>query len=162
MGGMHLGTWRRMAGVSVGGALALTCMAAAAADATLAACDGPFATVLQPAVATDARAYWLNRQLIKWPGADASGGAFKLYYSASASLHATPGARVSGADGSLALARLDGGLPSDVARRFKFVGNGAVLTLAAADTARLGGVLTQQVILAQEANDGTVRDATTL
>ncbi|MES2162408.1 MAG: alpha-1,6-glucosidase domain-containing protein [Pseudomonadota bacterium] len=151
-----------MAGVSVGGALALTCVAAVAADATLAACDGPFATVLQPAVAADARAYWLNRQLIKWPGADASGGAFKLYYSASASLHATPGARVSGADGSLALARLDGGLPSHVAQRFKFVANGAVLTLAAADAARLGGVLTQQVMLVQEADDGTVRDATTL
>lgn len=162
MGGKHREAWRRLAGISVGGALALTCMAAAAADATPAACDGPFATVLQPAVAADARAYWLNRQLIKWPGADASGGAFKLYYSASASLHATPGARVSGADGSLALARFDGGLPSDVAQRFKFVGNGAVLTLAAADTARLGGVLTQQVMLVQEADDGTVRDATTL
>ena len=162
MGGKHLGTWRRLAGVSVGGALALTCMAATAADATLAACDGPFATVLQPAVAADARAYWLNRHLIKWPGADASGGAFKLYYASSASLHAAPGARVSGADGSLALGRFDGGLPSDVAQRFKFVGNGAVLALATADAARLGGVLTQQVMLVQEADDGTVRDATTL
>src|SRR5471032_1478292 len=162
MGGKHLGTWRRLAGVSVGGALALTCMAATAADATLAACDGPFATVLQPAVSADARAYWLNRHLIKWPGADASGGAFKLYYASSASLHAAPGARVSGADGSLALGRFDGGLPSDVAQRFKFVGNGAVLALATADAAHLGGVLTQQVMLVQEADDGTVRDATTL
>ncbi|GJJ00911.1 hypothetical protein RugamoR64_14490 [Duganella rhizosphaerae] len=163
MSSKHFGAWRHVAGVSVGGALALASMAAAAADnATLAACDAPFATVLQPAVAADARAYWLNRQLIKWPGADASNGAFKLYYSASASLHAAPGARVSGADGSLALARFDGGLPSDVAQRFKFVGNGAVLTLAAADAVRLGGVLTKQVMLVQEADDGTVRDTTTL
>src|SRR5471032_2923718 len=162
MGGKHLGTWRRLAGVSVGGALALTCMAATAADATLAACDVPFATVLQPAVAADARDYWLNRHLIKWPGADASGRAFKLYYDSYASLHAAPGARVSGADGSLALGRFDGGLPSDVEQRFKFVGNGAVLALATADAARLGGVLTQQVMLVQEADDGTVRDATTL
>ncbi|MCU6496805.1 DUF3372 domain-containing protein [Rugamonas sp. A1-17] len=163
MGGWHLGVWRRVAGVSVGGALALSCVAAAAADAaTLAACDGPFATVLQPAVAADARAYWLNRQLIKWPGADAAGGVFKLYHSASALLHAEPGARVSGADGALALMRFDGGLPTDVAQRFKFVGDGAVLALASADAARLGGVLTQQVMLVHEADDGNVRDATTL
>src|SRR4051812_39137351 len=110
MGGWHLGVRRRVAGGSVGGALALTCVAAASADAaTLAACDGPFATVLQQAVAADARAYWLNPQLIKWPGADAAGGVFKLYHSASASLHAAPGARVSGSDGALALARFDGG-----------------------------------------------------
>ncbi|MYM88058.1 pullulanase-type alpha-1,6-glucosidase [Rugamonas sp. FT82W] len=163
MGDKHLRTWRRVAGVSVGGALALSCAAAAAADAaTLAACDGPFATILQPAVAADARAYWLNRQLIKWPGADAAGGTFKLYHSASASLRAAPGARVSGADGSLALARFDGTLPAGVAQRFKFVGNGAVLALAPADAVRLGGVLTQQVMLVHEAEDGTVRDATTL
>ena len=163
MGGKHLWAWRRVAGVSVGGALALACVAAAAADnAALAACDGPFATTLQANVAADARAYWLNRQLIKWPGADAAGGAFKLYYSASASLHATPGARVAGADGSLALARFDGVLPGETAQRFKFVGNGALLALAPADAARLGGLLTQQLMLVHEAEDGTVRDATTL
>jgi pullulanase len=156
-----------IAGIAIGGAIALTCLAAAAAnpraaEPTLDACDGPFASVLQQAPAADARAYWLNRQLIKWPGADAAAGAFKLYYSASASLHAAPGARVSGADGSLALARFDGGLPAAVAQRFKFVGNGAVLALAPADAARLGGMLTRQVMLVHEADDGTVRDATTL
>ncbi|ELX10492.1 pullulanase PulA [Janthinobacterium sp. HH01] len=163
MGGKHFRAWRRVAGVSVGGALALAFGGASAADnAALAACDGPFATVLQANAAADARAYWLNRQLIKWPGADAAGGAFKLYHSASASLHATPGARVSGADGALALARFDGALPADLAQRFKFVGNGAVLALASADAARLGGLLTQQLMLVHEAEDGTVRDATTL
>ena len=68
---------RLMAG-SVGGALALACLAASA-EPVLADCDGAFATPLHAAPATDARAYWLNRQLIKWPGADAGKGAFKLY-----------------------------------------------------------------------------------
>jgi pullulanase-type alpha-1,6-glucosidase len=156
----------RIAGFSVGGALALTCLASAAANPAAAApaldaCDGPYATVLRQTRAADARAYWLNRQLIKWPGADVGGG-FTLYYSSSASLHAAPGARVSGADGALALSRFDGALPADVAQRFKFVGNGPLLAVAPADAARLGGLLTQQVMLVHEADDGTVRDATTL
>lgn len=145
--------------VSVGGALALTCLAAAAAPAaSLADCDGPFATTLQAAPAADARAYWLNRQIIKWPGAD-SAGVFKLYYSATAQLRATPGARVSGADGSLALSPLAGAVPADVAQRFKFTADGALLAVPAAQSPAL---LTKQVMLVREAEDGTVRDATTL
>ncbi|NGZ87869.1 pullulanase-type alpha-1,6-glucosidase [Duganella aceris] len=145
--------------LSVGGALALTCLGAAAAP-SLADCDGPFATTLQAAPATDARAYWLNRRIIKWPGADAGAGVFKLYYSASAQLRATPGARVSGADGSLALSRIDAAnVPADVAQRFKFVGAGPVF---AVPTAQSPALLTQQVMLVHEADDGTVRDATTL
>ena len=146
---------RLMAG-SVGGALALACLAASA-EPVLADCDGAFATPLHAAPATDARAYWLNRQLIKWPGADAGKGAFKLYYSANALLRAAPGARVTGADGELTLSRFDGEVPSDVARRFKFVGDGAVLSVP--DAARL---LTQQVLLVQEGEDGVVRDVTSL
>jgi hypothetical protein len=181
MGGNRNGAWQRAAGVSVGGALALTCLAAAAttleatpvntspaaavpvaAPSPLTACDGPFATVLQQAAVTDARAYWLSRQLIKWPGAGAAGASFKLYYSASAQLQATAGSRVSGADGSLALSRFDGTTPADIAQRFKFVGDGALLSVASADAPRLPGVLTQQVMIVLEAEDGTVRDATTL
>jgi pullulanase-type alpha-1,6-glucosidase len=161
---------RRAAKFYVGGAMTFTCLAAVAApasgEAMLAACDGPFATVLQQAPTTDSRAYWLNRQLIKWPGAqpgaDNAGGRFRLYYSSSAQVRATPGARVSGADGSLALARFDGSLPADVAQRLKFVGNGAVLTLPSAEAARMPNLLTQQVMIVLEAGDGIVRDATTL
>ncbi|MRW92283.1 pullulanase-type alpha-1,6-glucosidase [Duganella sp. FT80W] len=143
----------------VGGALALTCLAASAAP-SLADCDGGFATVLSPAAASaDARAYWLDRQRIQWPGA-AAGGVFKLYYSANAQLQATPGARVTGADGAISLSRFDGALPAALAQRFKFIGAGAVLTVA--DQARVAKLLTQQVLLVQEADDGTVRDATAL
>jgi pullulanase-type alpha-1,6-glucosidase len=147
---------KRLMTGSVGGALALACLAASA-EPVLADCDGAFATPLHAAPATDARAYWLNRQLIKWPGADAGKGAFKLYYSANALLRAAPGARVTGADGELTLSRFDGDVPSDVARRFKFVGDGAVLSVP--DAARL---LTQQVLLVQEGEDGVVRDVTSL
>ena len=156
MGGIHKGGWRRAVGVSVGGALALACLAATAtpspapAEASLAACNGPFATVLHAAPVADARAYWLNRQIIKWPGAD-SAGVFKLYYSATAQLQAKAGARVTGADGSLALSRLDGGVPADVAQRFKFVGEGALLAVPAAQSAAL---LKQQVMLVLETDDG--------
>ena len=149
----------RVLRVSVGGALAFTCLGTAAAPAaSLADCDGPFATTLQAAPAAEARAYWLNRQIIKWPGAD-SAGVFKLYYSATAQLRATPGARVSGADGSLALSPLAGAVPADVAQRFKFTADGALLAVPPAQSPAL---LTRQVMLVREADDGTVRDATTL
>jgi len=154
MTGMRAG--KRWIVGSFGGALALTCLGASAAP-VLADCDGAFATPLHAAPATDARAYWLNRQLIKWPGADAANGAFKLYYSANARLRAAPGARVTGADGELTLSRFDGAVPSDVAQRFKFVGEGAVLNVP--DAARL---LTQQVLLVQEDENGVVRDVTSL
>jgi pullulanase/glycogen debranching enzyme len=146
---------KRVAMVGLGGALALGCLTASAAP-VLADCDGAFATTLNAAPAVDTRAYWLNRQLIKWPGSDAVNGTFKLYYSANAQLRATPRVRVSGADGAIALTRFDGSTPE----RFKFVGNGPVL--AVADAARVPVILRQQVLLVLENEDGTVRDATAL
>jgi pullulanase-type alpha-1,6-glucosidase len=163
MGGIDRGAWKRAAGVSIGGALALMGFGASAAE--LSACDGPFATVLQPGVATDARAYWLSRQFIKWPGASATDGVFKLYYSANAQLRAPVGAKVTGADGALALPRsasTPAALPGDLARRFKFIGDGALFKLASADAQRLPSLLTQQSMIVREAADGTVQDATTL
>ncbi|SHN40982.1 alpha-1,6-glucosidases, pullulanase-type [Duganella sacchari] len=155
MGSMRA-AWR----VSLGSALALSSAAACAAP-TLADCDGPYATTLRAAPVTDARAYWLNRQLLKWPGAD-SAGIFKLYYSTNALLRAASGSRVTGADGVVTLTRFDGELPAATAQRFKFTGDGPVLTVAANHTAHLPTMLTQQVMLVLEAENGTVRDATTL
>jgi pullulanase/glycogen debranching enzyme len=154
----------RLAVVGLGGALALGSLTAQAAQLPplLADCDGAFATTLHATPASDARAYWLNRQLLKWPGADAADGTFKLYFSATAQLRTTAGARVAGADGVIALSRFDGALPADVAQRFKFVSNGLVLAVAAADAARVPAALRQQTLLVLEAEDGTVRDATSL
>ena len=149
---------KRVAMVGLGGALALCSFAASAAPApTLADCDGAFATTLHAAPAFDARAYWLNRQLIKWPGVDAENGVFKLYHSATALIRAAPGARVTGEDGVITLSRFNGSVPADVVQRFKFVGDGAVFSVA--DAARL---LTQQVLLVREAEDGKVLDVTSL
>ncbi|NVM75249.1 pullulanase-type alpha-1,6-glucosidase [Duganella sp. SG902] len=149
---------KRVAMVGLGGALALCSLAASAAPApVLADCDGAFATTLHAAPAFDARAYWLNRQLMKWPGVDATSGVFKLYYSSTALMRAAPGARVTGEDGVITLSRFDGTVPAAVAQRFKFVGDGAVFSVP--DAARL---LTHQVLIVREAEDGKVLDVTSL
>lgn len=145
---------------SLGAALVLAAFGAQA-SVQLSACDAPFETVLNKSNLFDARAVWLNRQLAKWPGADA-GGTFKLYHSASGQIAAAAGAKVSGADGTLAMSVHTGAIPADAAQRFKYVGNGAVLAVAPADQARLAALLKQQLVLVQENADGTVRDATTL
>ncbi len=154
-----------LSGVLSGALVALTCAAANAAP-TIADCDGAFATVLQagavPAAATamDARAYWLDRQLIQWPGADSTGNV-KLYYSATAQLRATPGQRVQGADGALLLSPSNTPAPAALAQRFKFIGKGPLLAVAPEDVARMPALLTGQLLLVREAPDGTVLDATT-
>jgi pullulanase/glycogen debranching enzyme len=129
--------------------------------ADLGSCDAPFQTVLRKSNAFDARAVWLNRQLAKWPGADAS-AVFKLYHSASGQISATPGAKVSGADGALAMSAYTAAVPADAAQRFKYVGAGAVLAVQVDDQSKLPALLKQQLVLVQENADGTARDATTL
>ncbi|NRR28922.1 DUF3372 domain-containing protein [Oxalobacteraceae bacterium] len=158
-------------GATLGASLLLACGAASAAAPSLDACDGPFATVLSEPRSTpvsDARALWLNRQLIAWPGAEAStSSTFKLYHSASGQLQAAPGAKVSGADGALTLSTFNGSIPSAVATRFKYIGTGPTLALpsaalAASAALQPGALLRQQVLLVQEAADGSVIDATSL
>ncbi|KQV80084.1 alpha-1,6-glucosidase [Massilia sp. Root351] len=148
--------------LTLGAALVMAAFGAQA-SVQLSACDAPFETVLHKSNTFDARAVWLNRQLAKWPGAEAgAGGAFKLYHSASGQVSAAVGAKVSGADGVLAMAIHTAAIPPDAAQRFKYVGSGAVLAVAQADQARLPALLKQQLVLVQENADGTVRDATTV
>ena len=156
-----------MAKILTGAALALACATATAAPAAPAAsiadCDGAFATVLHAGAGSDARAYWLDRQLIQWPmaGMETSQGVFKLYYSATAQARATTGGRVTGADGALLLAAATAPAPAALAQRFTFIGKGPLLTVAAPDAARIPHLLTGQLLLVHEAADGTVLDATT-
>jgi pullulanase/glycogen debranching enzyme len=133
----------------------------APAHADLGSCDAPFQTVLRQSNTFDARAVWLNRQLAKWPGADTS-AVFKLYHSASGHISATPGAKVSGAEGALTMNAYTAAIPADAAQRFKYVGAGAVLAVQADDQPKLPALFKQQLVLVQENADGTVRDATTL
>ncbi|UVW28049.1 alpha-1,6-glucosidase domain-containing protein [Massilia sp. H6] len=143
-------------------ALAAAALASSAhAAAPLEACnhDG-FQIVLNASSATlDARAVWLDRRLVQWPGVE-TGGRYRLYHSASAAIVAKPGARVAGADGALALEPFTGTVPASAATRFKWVGAGPVLSLRAADQARMKQLHRGQLVLVHEAPDGLVRAAT--
>ena len=148
--------------VSLYGATALCLITAghAAAANPLAMCDAAYQTVVSPAPARlEARAVWLNRQLLKWPGAD-TGAIFKLYHSAAGTIVATEGTRVKGADGAVALAAYEDALPAELAQRFKFVSAGPVLAVPAAAVSRLAALHRGQLVLVRESADGTVRAAT--
>ena len=126
---------------------------------TLDACnlDG-FETVLQanPQVA-EARAVWLNRKLVKWPGTQAQdGGHFRLYYSAAGKLDVRAGGKVTGADGALSLKVLRESLPEALSARFKYLADGVVLAVGDADLARMGALHQQQMVMVQENASGEV------
>jgi hypothetical protein len=136
---------------------AATLASSAHAAVPLATCDDPsFQQVLHASSATlEARAVWLDRRLLTWPGAEA-GSTFRLYHSGKAAIVAKPGAKVEGADGALALDASGAKLPV----RFKWVGAGPVLSVRTADQPRLKDLHRGQLVLVQEAADGTVRAAT--
>ncbi|WP_426164169.1 alpha-1,6-glucosidase domain-containing protein [Pseudoduganella sp. R-34] len=140
---------------------ALTAAPTAATPHTLASCEGPHETVLARTQGFDARALWLDGRLAKWTGAQAE-GSFKLYYATAAGISAPQGATVSGADGALQLSATTEALPSPLAERFRYTGDGVLLALSTADRAHLPALLPKQLVLVQENADGTVRDATAL
>ncbi|MDM4767943.1 alpha-1,6-glucosidase domain-containing protein [Pelomonas sp. SE-A7] len=109
---------------------------------------------------TDARAYWLSKQLIQWPRVDA-GGTVKLYHSTTGQVVAPKDGKVSGADGSITLDRFSGSVPVALAERFKYVAPGVVLSIKAADQAQLPDLLKKQLVLVQEDANGNVQNATT-
>ena len=109
---------------------------------------------------TDARAYWLNRQLIQYPKIDGS-GVFKLYHSASGQIKAAKDSAVTGADGSITLDVFGGTVPAAAAQRFKYVAAGVVLEVRAADRAQLPALHKGQLVLVQENAAGEVQNATT-
>ena len=126
-------------------------------------CDAPaHARVLAPAAAPagEARAYWLDRARLRWPGMPAD-GRYRLYASAAGALRAVPGAAIAGADAALAL-HAAGPLPPALAMRFAFAGRGAELALAGADAGRVPGLLRGQLLLVREDARGHVLAATRL
>jgi hypothetical protein len=131
------------------------------------ACDAGFQTVLQPAPAADAasrpdaRAYWLDRQLLQWPQAPRQ-GRYRLYHSANGQIVAAPGTPVAGADDMLVLHPHAGAVPTALAERFGFIAPGAVLSLRNTDLARLPSLLTGQLLLVREDGAGRVLDATSV
>ena len=141
-------------------------LAAVPREALRAACDASdAATVLYPAAqpARDARAYWLDRSLIQWPGAKSDGAArFRLYHSASARLRVAAGRPVSGADGHFLLKQAKVEMTAALAERFSFIGEGPRMLLDAADAATLPALLRGQLLLVREDEAGRVLDATAL
>ncbi len=113
----------------------------------------------QAGPAMEARAYWLDRHLIQWPGAKVE-GRFRLYHSATAALRAEPGKPVTGADGFLELSPVKVKLGSAVAERFKFIGEGPRLALP--QSAPIAARLREQTLLVREDAQGRVQDVTAL
>jgi pullulanase len=123
------------------------------------------ATVLHAAAepARDARAYWLDRQLIQWPGVGAeTGQRFRLHHSATAQLRAMLDQRVRGGDEALTLGGFDSDMPSALRERFKFIADGVRLRLKPADAVKLPTLLRGQLLLTREDAQGRVLDATAL
>ncbi|QYF91857.1 DUF3372 domain-containing protein [Massilia sp. PAMC28688] len=142
-----------------GGVLSPLAVHAAGANAV---CAAGFETVLHPAAAPfDARAVWLDRSTLKWPGAKAD-GVFKLYHSPTGAINARVGAKVAGAAGEVALRAFDGTMAAATATRFKYLADGPVFSLAPNDPARLRQLHQQQLVLVRENADGTVAAATRL
>jgi len=153
---------RRM---TAGGALfvAATAFAQAPAPALRSACDAQdSATTLAPVasdVAVAARAVWLSRSLIRWPGAPAQ-GRFVLVSSDAGALVATIGKPVTGADDTSELTLSSEPLPPALAQRFKYVAPGPVLQ--ARDPGRVARALRGQALVVREDEQGRVLEASAL
>jgi len=120
-----------------------------------------FQTVLQGSTPMPARAVWLNRNMVQWPGVTTEAGArFKLYHSAQGRMLALPHQPISGADGSLPLAVFAEQISDAAAQRFKYLPPGVRLELKAADAQRLRTLHTQQLVLVKETLSGEVIAAT--
>lgn len=149
---------------SLAAVLVFTATAAAAQDDPQADCDAPaHARTLRPAAqaGTDARAYWLDARTLQWPGKPAS-ARYRLVHAAQATLSATAGRKVTGADGAAALTTSMAPLAAGTAERFRFVGEGARLALGPAEAARVRDRVTDQWLLVQEDASGRVLDVTSL
>jgi pullulanase len=109
----------------------------------------------------EARAVWLNRQLLQWPAMASGSGTYKLYASAAGQVRARVGAAVNGHDAVLSLQPFTGTVPAEARARFGWVGGGAVLSVAGADLPRLPELHRRQLVLVQEDSAGRVLNATT-
>ena len=108
----------------------------------------------------EARAVWLDAQVVRWPGVEPT-GRFRLYHSADARVAAASGARVLGADGALDLAITDAPLPNSLQQRFRYLDGGVTLrTDATADVLR--DLHRGQLVLVQEDDAGRVLRSTRL
>ncbi|MES2049094.1 MAG: alpha-1,6-glucosidase domain-containing protein [Pseudomonadota bacterium] len=158
--------WRLRSILSVLGFVSLSGfggLASASEAEALEVCNvAAFQTTLQAVSGSlEARAYWLNRQLAKWPRTQ-DVAAFKLYSSTSGMLEVAVGQRVVGADVVLSLDVFRDAFPTTLSTRFKFVADGMVLKIRDADLSRAADLQRRQVVLVQENADGVVLKASGL
>jgi pullulanase len=132
---------------------------------TLADCDMPgIATTLSDVLqgpALPARAHWLDRRTIRWPGSPL-GGRHRLHHARDGGIVAEAGKPVSGAEAALEVFPFAAMLPRELEARFAFVGAGTNLTVRDEDAGRVPELLRGQLVLVREDHDGVVLDATTL
>lgn len=107
----------------------------------------------------DARAVWLDKRLVRWPGA-APDARYRLYHSPTGAIVAKPGSKVAGAAGSLKLDISPTAVPQAAAERFKWVAAGPTLRVVDTDLARLPALHREQLVLVQEDASGAVIAAT--
>ena len=137
-----------------------TTPASAGSTATAADCTGDFAQTLSRSDgAADARAVWLDKRHIRWPGADAA-ATFKLLHAAQGGIVAVAGQPARGADAALPLALHSAALRATTTERFKWVVAGPVLRVADADLPRLSDLHRGELVLVQEDAQGRVVQAT--
>jgi pullulanase len=135
--------------------LLLTAVVPALAGLPLADCDGPPATLLQPArQQPPARAVAFDARHLRWPGVEAQGLRFRLLHSAAARIVAVPGQAARGAARAWTL-RVARRTPA-IAQRFGWVGAGVDLELPA------GVPLQGQLVLVAEDAAGRVQQASGL
>jgi pullulanase/glycogen debranching enzyme len=138
----------------------LACTAAHAAISP-ASCDSKSFQVVQSRAAAsfDARAVWLDRRLLAWPGA-ASDGVFKLYHSPGGTIAAPIGGKVGGSAGAWPLDLFRASVPAPLAERFKYLGAGPVLQLGGNGAVDIRELHREQLVLVHEDAQGLVRAAT--
>ncbi len=167
------GPARRVAHWARGALLALAALlplAAAAADLPFSAdCDAPALFRVLRADdsrrdSREARAVWLDRQRLQWPGVApaAEGNRYRLLHAAAGGLVAQTGQPPGGHDAALDLAPLTTPLPSATQQRFRHLADGLRLQLAEADAARLPELLRGQLLLVQLDSGGRVLQSTAL
>ena len=107
-----------------------------------------------------AKAYWLTKNVISWPGAKAT-DSYKIYYAANGGITASGSGVVSGADGIINLTVDAAGLSPALKSKFVIAQSGAALKLSDADALTIGDKLRGQVVVAQFSS-GTLITATSL
>src|SRR5690606_22806997 len=145
-------------GAAGGCVLLLAALPSQAAVPSTAACDGGDAVVLAADAGThpEARAIWLDRHTLRWPGAPVD-GRYRLYAGDTLPV-AKPGQRIRGAARAIGLT--PSAQPADeVMQRFRHVTAGATLATGL-DDAGLRALHRQALLLVREDASGRVLEAT--